>query len=535
MKRTKRMVYVILCVLLVLSTLAGCAGGGGGTTATPAPSAKPSAAASKQVNLATPPAGAKLAKEMSIYALPCSVIDPGNPAFYTPQVAWICNNIYDSLVKLTPEGKYIPALATEWKTTDYKTITFKLRNDVTFHNGEKFTADDVVFTLERGKTSKGTQAFDRWSKIESYKVVGDYEIALTYKAVNFDYLEELSSPATSIISRKAVTADPKNGTWIGTGPYKVEKLVVNQQIDFARNDKYWGVKAYTEKLHFKNIAEQSAQLIALENGELDSVMGLLPIYLPDLEKNPKYECVPITLNNTAYIGFNMLDPLMSDINFRMAVAYAIKREDMIAGTRNGYAVAPKSGTFWGYATEFKNNDIPLIPYDLTKAKEYLAKSSYKGQEIEIVSAIDDHIKNAQIIQENLKAIGIKIKIYQTDPAGLSAYTPVGGKKHQIIVYSSSWSFSASSVRTLVYPNMVGNKANYSNPKVTELLDKAAITIDAKEREALYKQVQALVAQDVPYIPIFNMTYVLVSQKGVGGIGVYSSLNHDFSHMFKVIQ
>ncbi len=535
MKRTKRVVYVLLCVVLTLATLAGCGGGGGGTTATPAPSAKPSSAATTQKNLATPPAGAKLAKELSIYALPCSVIDPGNPAFYTPQVAWICNNIYDSLIKLTPDGKYIPALATEWKTTDYKTITFKLRNDVTFHNGEKFTADDVAFTIDRGKASKGTQAFDRWSKVESYKVANDYEITLTYKSVNTDFLEELQSAACSILSRKAVTADPKNGSWIGTGPYKVEKLVVNQQIDFARYDKYWGVKAYTEKLHFKNVAEQSAQIIALDNGELDSVMGLLPIYLPDMEKNPKYECVPFTVNNTAYIGFNMLDPLMSDINFRTAVAYALKREDCVAGTRNGYAVAPKSGTFWGYATEFRNNDVPLIPYDAAKAKEYLAKTSYKGQEIEIVSALDDHIKNAQIIQENLRAVGINVKIYQTDAAGLSAYTPVGGKKHQIIVYSSAWSNSASSIRSLVYPGMVGNKANYSNAKVTELLDKAAVTLDAKERESLYKQVQELVAKDIPYMPIFNMTYEFVSQKGVGGIGIYSSLNHDFSHMFKVIQ
>jgi peptide/nickel transport system substrate-binding protein len=532
MKKAKRVVYVMLCVLLTLATLAGCSGGG---STTPAPSAKPSGAATTaEKNPAAPPAGAKLAETITIAALPCSVIDPGNRAFYTPQVAWISYNVYNSLAKLTPDNKYEPSLATEWKTTDYKTFTFKLRNDVTFHNGEKFKADDVVFTLERGKASVGTQAFDRWNKIESYKVVNDYEIVLTLKAVNIDFIDEIASAGCSILNRKAVTADPKDGARIGTGPYKVDKLIVNQQIEFVRNDNYWGQKAYTKKLIFKNVAEQSAVLIMLDNNELDSAHGLNSIYLPDVEKNPKYDSIRFTVNNTAFIGFNMLDPLMADINFRMAVAHALNRGDMVLGTKNGYAEAPKSGTFWGYSSEFKNNDVPLIPLNIAKAKEYLAKTNYKGQEIEIVSAIDDHIKNAQIIQEQLKAVGINIKIYQTDIAGISAYTPVGGKKHQIIVYSSAWSNLASTIRTLAYPGMTGNRANYNNPKVTELLDKAATTLDAKQRETMYKEVQTIIGTEIPYMPIFNMIYTITNQKGVGGIKVYSSMNHDHSGIFRVI-
>ena len=482
-----------------------------------------------------PPEGAEFAEELTFYAMACSVIDPGNAAFYTPQASWYTNNVYNTLVKVTIENEYIPALATEWSTEDYKTFNFKLREGVTFHNGEPFTADDVVFTIERGLDSPGARAFDIWSALESWEVVSDYEINLVTKEINIDFIDDMTQPGSSILNREALAADPEYGSWIGTGPWKVEELVVNQYTTFVRNDDYWGELPVTKKLTYRTIPEQSAQLIALENGELDSVQGLHPQYLPELETNDKYTCTPFVVNNTAYVGFNMLDPLMADINFRMAVAYALNRDDCVVATRSGYAVPLESGTFWGYATEFKNTDIPLIPRDLEKAKEYLAKTDYAGEEIEIVCATNDHIRNAQVVQANLNEIGINVKLYETDAAGLAAYTPVGGTDYQMICYSAAFTNLASSCSSLYYPGMLGNKANYDNPQVTELLDKAAATLDATEREAIYKEIQEITAADMPYIGIFNMVYEIVSQKGVGGLGISPALSHDWSYAYKVIE
>ncbi|MGE5614640.1 MAG: ABC transporter substrate-binding protein [Bacillota bacterium] len=536
MKKVKKVARILLCMVVCMSILAGC-GGTGSQDTTPAgnePASSTSNPSDATETPSTPPADAKYAKEMTIYSLPCSVIDPGNPAFYTAQVAWYCNNVYNTLVKLTSDWELKPALATSWETDDYQTYVFKLRDDVYFHNGEKFTADDVVFTIERGKQSKGTGAYDRWSQVESYEVVNDYEIILKAKTVNVDFINDVAAfHGCSILNREAVEADPDHGTWIGTGPWIVKDLVVKEYVEFTRNDKYWGELPKTEKLTFKNIPEQSAQLIALENGEIDSVQGLLPIYLMDLEKDDRFEKQKFTITNTAMIAFNMLDPLMSDINFRMAVAYAISRDDCVATTRSGYAIP--ANHMWGYDTQFKNTDIKPIERDIEKAKEYLAKTNYKGETIQIVAALNDHISNAQVIQANLKEIGINTEIYQTDLPGLAAYTPWGGTKHQMMVGSSSWTNVASSCKNIYYPGMSGNKANYDNPKVKELLDKATTTTDEKEREAIYKEVQEIVAQDMPYIPIFNMVYVIVSQKGVGGLDTYTSLNHDFSYAYRVIE
>ena len=530
MKKVKSQVSIFLCLILSLSLLVGCKGAESKNTT---PVGTTSKGPSSGTTSTEPPADAKYAKELTIYSLPCSVIDVGNPAFFTAQVAWYCNNAFNTLVKLTSDWNFKPALATSWETDDYKTYKFKLRDDVYFHNGEKFTADDVVFTLERGKQST-SQARDRWVQVESYEVVNDYEIILVATSVNVNFINDVAAfHGCSILNREAVEADPERGTWIGTGPWKIVDLVVKQYTEFVRNDDYWGELPKTEKMTFKSIPEQSAQLIALENGELDSVQGLIPAYLIDLEDDDRFVKDRYTLMNCGNISFNLLDPILSDINFRMAVAYALNRDDCNEITRSGYAESAYQ--MWGYTTEYKNTDISYPSYNVEKAKEYLAKSSYNGETIEIAAALVDHISNAQVIQANLQAIGINTEIYQTDLPGLTAHTKWGATTHQIVVGASTWNNLASSARSLYYPGVTGNKANYDNPVVTELLDRAAQTIDKTEAEEIYRQIQEIVLQDMAYIPIQHLVYVIVSQKGVGGLDIFYSVNHDFAYDYKIIE
>jgi ABC-type transport system substrate-binding protein len=229
----------------------------------------------------------------------------------------------------------------------------------------------------------------------------------------------------------------------------------------------------------------------------------------------------------------MNDPLMSDINFRLAIAHAINRNDCVTFTRDGYAIAVDSGTFWGYRTEFKNTDIPIFPFDLDKAKDYLAMTNYNGEPIEIVAAMADPIKNAQVIQANLAEIGINAVVYETDSPGLTSYAAWGNTNVQIIVFSGPWTLKAVTCRNYFYPGSPGNRANYDNSEIAELLDKAAVTVSEAEREVIYRDIQEIIARDIPYLGIFNMQFIISCAKGVDGMLLYPTSNHDFSYTYMV--
>jgi peptide/nickel transport system substrate-binding protein len=531
MRKTTRIICLIICMAMSLALFAGCGGNGdgGSTNTTPTPPASTGGG-----EKTPPPADAEYVEDLIVLGgdkIP--VIDTGNPAYTVSQSAWISNMVFNNLVKFTIDGEYVPALATEWDSDDYQNFTFKLRDDVYFHNGEKFTAEDVAFTIDRAKEALGTQAYDRYSKVESYEIVNDYEIKLTLAKVAVDFIDDIAWPNACILSKKAVESDPEKGTWIGTGPWTVKEFVSNEYVLLARNDDYWGEIPKTKTINIKYVAEISARRIMLETGEAHAVYGIDPVDYPAIEADPRFDAKKFVLNNTAFLGFNMKDPLMSDINFRMAVAHAIKREDCVNITRNGYAVPVDSGTFWGYRTEFKNTDIPIIPYDLDKAKEYLDKSSYNGETVEIVAAMADPIKNAQVFQANLSDIGIKVEVRETDSPGLASYAAWGNTNVQMISGSGGWSFKGIASRPYYYPGSATNRTNYDNPEVAALYDEAGVTVDDAKREAIYREIQEIVNKDIPCLGIFNMEFIVACQQGVDGMGLYSNMCHDLSYMYMV--
>ena len=542
MKKTKLAICIILCMAIGITLLGGC-GRTTTTTATPAksPAASQAASAAPATSAAppssagvaqpSPSANAKYSDNLNVsIGDKVAVIDIFNPAFGNSQSGLVSNMLWSTLVYCSMDNKYGPALAKSWDTKDYKVYNFKLRNDITFTNGQKFNADDVAFTIDKAKKSTGTGINDKFSQIEKYEIVNDYEINLTLSKVNVDFLYDVSLPTNPIVNRDAYDADPQKGPWVGTGAWTVAEFVPNVSVKFARNDKYFGELPKTKTITFKYIAEETARMIMFENGEFD-FCGASATYVPTYQKDPRFVLWDYIMNNTNYIAFNQNIPICADINFRMAVASAFKREDCVAISLGGEGVA--APIFWGYTTQFKNTDIKPLPYDLAKAKEYLAKSSYKGEPIELICAMAHTIKNAQVIQEQMAKIGINCKVFSTDGATLSSNTAPGNNKAQIIVNSGVWSPLASSIRPYLVPGSSSNKANYNNPKVTEMLDQAAQTTDAAAREKLFKQIQEIVNTELPYIGIFNMQLFVAGQKGCSGVLMFANNNHDYSHAFRV--
>ena len=529
----------ILTMAMILSTFAACGGSEDGKNGDVSQSQNDTSAANTSDAAAneSSPESQNYAEHMEVIIdnTQIAAINPigsGGPGSAT---GWVYKMVYDTLVAWTPDGEYLPNLATSWESEDWKTITFHLRDDIYFSNGELFTADDVVFTIESAMENPGSVAGGQWSSVESVEALDPTTVVLTLDSVRPQILFDASQTYAAMMCKKAVEEDPEKGVWIGTGAYVITDFATNDYVELTRNENYWGELPPTKSMTLRYIPEMSTRFMMLQNGEADICFNLSEQDLPVIEADPEnYTLYTYLANNCTDIGFNMNDPICGDWNFRMAVASALNREDIAIGANGAYAQPETTGTFWGSGTPYRNEEIPIIPYDLEKAKEYLAASPYNGEEIELVTAIPTCINASAVIQQQLSEIGINIKIKQTDPASLMSIASYGSEDFQMYCYVGAFGFEPYSAAYGIFaPGAMQNRVTYDNSEIVSILEKAAIETDTAKLQEYYYKLQELVAEDIPYINLFYVEQAIAADKSVGGLILSNDGGHDLRYMYKL--
>lgn len=538
----KKFVALLLCLVLVVGLLSGC-GSKKPDDATPSETPGQTNIAindgDKTAVVGTNQTVDETTKYKESLTVICdntqmSVLDPANSqAGGQGSVMNFCC-IHDTLVG-NDNGTVVPELALSWETTDYQNYTFHLREDVTFHNGEPFTADDVAFTVEHAKAAMGGTAYTRCSYIDSVEVVDDHTVTLKLNQVNTDFIYYLYSPNLSILNREACEANPEKGPWIGTGAWIVEEFVSNEYSQLVVNENYWGEVPHAKRLRFIKVAEEATRYMMLTNDEVDVAFGCSPADFDAIRDDPKFNLFTYVICNVGFVGFNMSDPVTSDINFRKCVAHLINRADIIAGTRYGYGEEPKSGAFWGSSTMYRNTDLPTLDYDVELAKEYLEKSNYNGETVELCSWVGEFKTICQILQSELMNIGVNATFFETDYAGFMEHVKFGDNKSQIISSSGGWTTYASSCNSFFAEGSSNNTVSYVNPEVADLLKRAGSTTDEAEKESLYKEAQRLIYEDCAYVPVMSIEHGVGCAKDVGGVILTSENMHDLSHIFRIVE
>ena len=571
MRKSKKIIALIISALICLSLLTACGGndnpsGSASTESDSASTANTSNTSSSSSNTnnnadsgntsanpaqapgrtqaeeAAAPAAApsgetvRFAEEIDII-IDNTPISHANPFLGgSPAHSWTFNLIFDRLVYYAGDGIFIPSLATEWSTDDYITFIFKLREDVVFHNGAKFTADDVLFTIEYGQ-NPDTSTQTVWRMIKEAKALDDYTVQIEINDMDVDFLFRLSRPNMAICSRKAITDDPVNGMTVGTGAFRLVEFVENNYWIMERNDDYFDEPAITRKITMRYIPEQNNRTIMMLNGESQICLKINPDDMDLFVGNPDFWIDDHVVNNPTCIHFNMTDPITGDLNFRMAVAHAIDKYDiaMVAGGEYYFADYETSGVY-GYSTEFRNMDLPPILHDVEKAKEYLAKSTYNGEVVEIcTTSLISTLRASEIIQQQLKEVGIESEIYQIESIAMNEYTAYGNNQSQMVLNVFSFSASSSSYRACLLPNSAQNRASYDNPLVVEMLDRAAATIDYDERGAIIKEIQAIVREELPVVNMWYLLQTVACVQGIGGFNFPGDNLYDFRYLYWQIE
>ena len=435
---------------------------------------------------------------------------------------------HNRLVSYNAETQqFSPEIATEWKWVSDKEIEFKIRPGVTFHNGDTMTIADVLYTFESAKTSKSATA--QMAALDKVEAVGDDTVRMTLKAPNVDWLFTLSLPMCSIVSGAAIGKDPAEGGFIGTGAFKITKFSPSDFVDLTRNDQYWGELPKTKDMTIRYVPEDSARLIALQNGEIDICLNPANTELHFIEDDPKLSLVQYNSTATTYIAFNSAKAPTDNADLRLALAYCLNFDDIVTVATNG--LAAKAVTNWGPVTYGYYDGFGPYGQDLGKAREHLAKAFPQGNpKLELaVAGSSDRMAAAQVIQEQARAIGLEITINEMEGAAFNELTAFRNPKHQAIVYGLQWNNHGDDARRPYYPGNNVNRAAITDNRITALLNDAIKESDDTSRKAMYQELQQINHDKAYYI---NLYYTIQSHgvnKNLSGVVWAANGYHNFTY------
>lgn len=338
--------------------------------------------------------------------------------YTNPEFATIVYELYDHLVEIGPDQQLHPCLATSWEMVTPTEWIFNLRKGVKFHDGTVFNATNVKYVYEyiRDTPSVRQAAFAHLDRVE---VVDEYKVKFIYKYAFSDHLFNLAiwcGPWSKAARDKWGNAFGTHP--IGAGPYKFVEWVSGDHITLEAFEDYWAGRPYIDKLVLRIIPETSTQILEIKKGGAQVLQRISTIEAYNaLKGDPNIQVVigPTYRNINLHLN-NELEPL-KDKNVRMAINYAVNRE-AICSAVFAYLAVPSFSPIWSTSSPFYNPSLKKFTYDLQKAKQYMANSSYpNGFEMVCFSeTFPEHQQIQTIVQAQLAEIGIKVNILYLEHA-----------------------------------------------------------------------------------------------------------------------
>src|SRR6056297_1079310 len=428
--------------------------------------------------------------------------------------------VYNGLVRYDKNLKIVGELAESWEiSADNLKIVFHLRKDVTWHDGEPFTADDVKFTYNLYIDPKTPTAYaEAFKQVTRVEVPDPHTFVVHYSR---PYAPALISWATPIhpqhlLADQDITDSPLAREPVGTGPYRFSEWLGGEKIVLETNPDYFAGQPYIKRVVYRIIPDVSTQFLELQTGSLD-FMGLSPLQYDRQTDTPafrrlynKYRYLNF---GYTYLGYNLRRPLFQDKRVRQALAYAIDKQELIDGVLLGYgavATGPYKPDTWVY-----NPEVPRYPYDPEKARQLLAEAGWQDSDGDGVldkdgkrfaftivtnQGNDLRSKTGEIIQRRFKQIGVDVKLRIIEWATfLKEFINPGNFDATILGWTGGpepdqyniWHSSKTGPREL-------NFINYQNAEVDRLLEEGRRVFDQQQRKEYYDRFQYLLAEEQPY-------------------------------------
>jgi peptide/nickel transport system substrate-binding protein len=452
--------------------------------------------------------------------------------------------VFEPLMRFDPKFQPQPALAVSWKAVDEKTWEIRLRENVTFHDGSPFTADDVVFSFARIPTLLLSPSSFVYAvkPIVQTEVVDPHTLRLHTAAPV--PLMPYNLTGVAIVSRRhgdGMTTASFNSlqSAIGTGPYRATAFTVGDQATFQRNDTWWDKQPYWTTVSYRLVTDGAARIASLRTGESDIIDQVPTRDAADLKVNPKVEVIALPGQRLIYLGPDasratspfVTDPdgkplevnPLRDPRVRRALSLAINRQGMKDRVMDGYA-AP-TGQLMPEGLSGYEPAITVDPYDPERAKKLLTDAGYpSGFGLTLHGPNNRYVNDQQLVEaiaQMWTRIGVKTKV-EVMPAATFFSRRLRSEFSIALAGWASDTGEASSDLTELVASSNPDKGRgavflpekYANPKVDTIIEQALATIDQDKRESLYREAERLAMPDMPIIPLHHQVNIWAVRKGL---------------------
>ncbi len=435
---------------------------------------------------------------------------------------------YDTLMQLDTDGQPQPWLATSVETSaDGLTISMDLRDDVTWHDGEPFTADDVKFTVEYYKEFN----HGRWTRnvgaVDTVETDGDFRVIFNMTGPTPGF-EQGSLADTPILARHIWESvdDPDNhqfDTNVGTGPYRLVELVLDQFYVFEANENYWAGKPQVDRLVFVQFADTAGQLGALRTQAVDMIVNPVgPEQISILNSVDGINVIQGPEFTTSMINYDMQRPPFNNKTVRQAMNLAIDRQEVIDTVYLGAASVGSPG--WIHPASPVFNDAVEIVYDPDAARTLLDEAGIVDSDGDGIRELDGAplsfeylaqssdalvLRIAEVTSQMLMEIGVESNVAAVEDstweeAVWPGFDVSNGRNYDM----STWGWSSpAQANTLRMANLLHsdpgigwlNLTGFSNERVDELSDMLLTEIDPAASGEILDELQAIVADELPFI------------------------------------
>jgi peptide/nickel transport system substrate-binding protein len=453
------------------------------------------------------------------------------------------SQIYERLVDRDVGGHMVPGLAESWQLRDDRTWEFHLR-DVSFHDGTKFTAEDVAYTLARVPRVKNSPAsFAVYTRaVTSTEIVDSHTILLRtdgpYPLLPSDMSQVFIIPHT--LGPDPATEDFNSGkNAIGTGPFRFVTYRPGDRIEMERFDGYWGPKPHWQHVNDRIISNDAARTASLLAGDVDIIEFVPPTDLPKLRNDPRVTLAEIVSNRAIYLwldhSHNGPAPFVSGANgealeanplkdrrVRLAMSLAINRPAIVERVMEGAAVP--TGQYLSPGSYSYVADLPAPAFDPARAKALLAEAGLpNGFRISLFGPNDRYVNDAKIIQavgQMWQRIGVQTTV---EALPWNTYVARAGKQEFpafLLGWGSSTAEGTNPLRAQIAtwnPDRgmgTANRGRYANPAIDGLIDQALATMDDGAREKLIQQAMREAMSDVPVIMLHLQKNIWATRKGL---------------------
>lgn len=428
-----------------------------------------------------------------------------------PRVVY--GNVYEGLVIFDRDGAIVPALATDWSTSDdLLTWTFNIREGVKFHDGSDLQLADIVARFERARDPEsGHTNHSFYASISGVSADEDnHAVVFTLSEPRASLLFDLARP-DSVIYPEALT-DTQVSQPVGTGPFVFAEYIEGAEVRLEKFADYWNPELpYLDSAVFRIMSDPNSRFAALQSGDIDLIgVALQPEQFMQLQGNPDLKGTEGTMTTEITMAMNNTREPFNDVRVRQAITHAIDKEAIVNGAFFGLGTV--IGSHMSPSEPYFIDLADTYPYDPERARELLAEAGYADGftvQFELPEPYNTERRTGEVIAQQLAQVGITAELSVVEWTTWINRILLGGDYDMTIIGHSE----PRDVFMYADPDYY---YHYDNPRIGELLAEAEAAPTEEESNAAFQEIATIIAEDAVNVWVFSSPYLVAARADVHG-------------------